>query len=223
MKNAHEIRVVVKNLEVFVNNLDFESDLVEDSVIDCQVQKPIILSTCQILNGSCEIISTAKNLDTHSLDESTWEQIADSSKVVSDSIIQLVAEIFKQAPGQKDLDFGLNILRGFIKQIEKTALNFSSQEKLIFSSNITEQIAHQQKILHALESLIDLIDELKIAAINHAEAISYSVQNHIKIIEDLVNLCIQAFSLSQNNSRFQKNILDHCKTIIEAEIYVIFF
>lgn len=173
------------------------------------------------MNSSCEIISTAKNLDIHPLDESTWEQIADNSRIVSDSIIQLVAAIFDQAPGQNDLEFGLNLLKDFIQQIENASLVLLSQEQVLCSSNITEQVAHQQ-ILHALQSLLDLTDELKVAAISHAEAIGHAVKNHIKILENLVQLSIQAASLSNYNLRIQINILEHCKTIIEAEIDVIF-
>lgn len=173
-----------------------------------------------MLEASCEMISTSRNLDTHPSDASTWEHIADSSRVVSESIKQLVAAIRDQAPGQSDLDIGLNFLSDFVQQIDSAALA-AAQQQLPRSTNITEQVARQQ-ILHASQSLLDKIDDLKTAAISHAEAIGHLVQEHMKAIESLVLLSIQAASLSQYNSRIQNNILEQCKTVLEAEIQVIF-
>lgn len=84
---------------------------------------------------------------------------------------------------------------------------------------MTEQRVHQQ-ILHASQTLSDKIEHLKTAAISRAEEIGYTVREHMTAIEPLVQSSIQAASIA--DSRTQSNLFDQCKTVVEAEIQVLF-
>jgi talin len=64
-----------------------------------------------MLDASYEMISIAKKLDENFADAIVWQQIANSSRVVSESIKQLVASIRDEAPGQADIEAAIVTLQ----------------------------------------------------------------------------------------------------------------
>jgi hypothetical protein len=95
-------------------------------------------------------------LDANPSDAATWQQIANNSSIVSESIKQLVAAIRDEAPGQADLDNAINILSQMIQQIDSMSIEQMPRTDMNLES------VHQQ-ILHSSRQMIDCIDPLKIA------------------------------------------------------------
>lgn len=129
-----------------------------------------------MLDASCEMINTAKNLDANPSDAVTWKRIANNSSVVSESIKQLVTAIRDQAPGQADLDGAIQRLNELIQHVDSVSLAAAQQQ--LERSDVTDHISRQH-ILHSTQNLLDRIEQLKIAAMNHAEAIGYAVREHM--------------------------------------------
>ena len=99
-------------------------------------------------------------MDENPSDAATWQKIANSSSIVSESIKQLVAAIRDEAPGQADLDHAINTLSQLIVQIESAGIA-AAQEQLQRADTSLES-AHQQ-ILHSARQMLESIDPLKIA------------------------------------------------------------
>jgi len=110
-----------------------------------------------------KIFRTAKALNDNPSDASIWQQIANNSSIVSESIKHLVAAIRDEAPGQADLDQAINILSQLIQQVDNAFMAAAHNEQPRVEA--TTESTHQQ-ILHSLRQMLDIIDPLKIAVIS---------------------------------------------------------
>lgn len=215
---ALSLHTAADQLETFVDNPDFAAIPAKISPSGQEAQKPVLSSAKQMLDASCEMIMTAKQLAASPTDAPTWQRLADNSKVVSESIKRLVAAIREEAPGQADLDRAITTLRQMIAQIDRACID-ACQDQLPRSS-VTEQRVHQQ-ILHACQSLYDRIEPLRDAAIGHSEGLGHTVREHMAAIEPLVQSCIQAASITYD-TKAQSAMFDQCKTVVEAELQMIY-
>merc|ERR1719210_3197247 len=85
-------------------------------------QEPIIQSGHFIIEGSCNMIHSAKSLAINPKDPPTWQALANSSKAVSDSIKKLVSSIRDKAPGQKECDEAIEKLTLNIRDLDNASL-----------------------------------------------------------------------------------------------------
>merc|ERR1719150_433312 len=85
-------------------------------------QEPIIQSGHFIIEGSCNMIHSAKSLAINPKDPPTWQALANSSKAVSDSIKKLVSSIRDKAPGQKECDEAIEKLTLNIRELDNASL-----------------------------------------------------------------------------------------------------
>ncbi|VDN27479.1 unnamed protein product [Gongylonema pulchrum] len=97
---ARSLHTAAEQLETFVDNPQFAAVPAKISTSGAAAQQPVLVSGREMLDASCEMIMTAKQLALSPTDASTWQRLADNSKVVSESIKRLVASIRDQAPGQ---------------------------------------------------------------------------------------------------------------------------
>ncbi|CAK5082389.1 unnamed protein product [Meloidogyne enterolobii] len=214
----NKLRSSVDNLQKFLDNPDFGPIPAKISVAGRQAQQPLIGSSRKMLDASSEMIGTAKALNENPSDASIWQQIANNSSIVSESIKHLVAAIRDEAPGQADLDQAINILSQLIQQVDNAFMAAAHNEQPRVEA--TTESTHQQ-ILHSLRQMLDIIDPLKIAAISHAEAIGRNVRQQLASAQTLAQACIQAALLSYD-SRTQANVFEQCKTVLESSIQLMF-
>lgn len=214
--NSRNLRSAVENLEKFIDNPDFGSIPATISAAGRDAQQPLVYSINQMLGASFEMISIAKNLDENPTDASIWQQIANTSRTVSESIKQLVTSIRDQAPGQADIENAIIILQQLNQKVDEANIEAVQQHQLPRGDFIEQQHVHQQ-IVHSAQQIMEKTDSLKIAAISHAEAIGRNVRDQLTAMQTLVRSCIQAVSLTYD-SRTQLNIFEQCKTVIEADV-----
>uniref|UniRef100_A0A1I8EQD5 I/LWEQ domain-containing protein n=1 Tax=Wuchereria bancrofti TaxID=6293 RepID=A0A1I8EQD5_WUCBA len=215
---ARSLYTAAQQLETFVDNPDFAAVPAKISVAGEIAQKSILLSGKEMLDASYEMIITAKQLAVSPGDASTWQRLADNSKVVSESIKRLVTSIREQAPGQVDLDASINQLQQMIQQIDRASMD-ALQDQLP-RGVITEQRVHQQ-ILHACQSLYDRIEPLREAAVGHSEELGHCLHEHMEAIEPLVQSSIQAASVTYDTKSLT-TIFEQCKTVVEAELQMLY-
>uniref|UniRef100_A0A1I8B1N6 Vinculin n=1 Tax=Meloidogyne hapla TaxID=6305 RepID=A0A1I8B1N6_MELHA len=215
---TNKLRSSVENLHKFLDNPDFGPIPAKISFAGRQAQQPLIGSTRKMLDASSEMIGTAKALNENPSDAAIWQQIANNSSIVSESIKQLVAAIRDEAPGQADLDQAINILSQLIQQVDNACMAAAHNEQPRIDA--TTESTHQQ-ILHSSRQMLDIIDPLKIAAISHAEAIGRNVRQQLASAQTLAQACIQSALLSYD-SRTQATIFEQCKTVLESSIQLMF-
>uniref|UniRef100_A0A915Q6F4 FERM domain-containing protein n=1 Tax=Setaria digitata TaxID=48799 RepID=A0A915Q6F4_9BILA len=215
---ARSLYTAAEQLEIFVDNPDFAAVPARISASGETAQKSILSSGKDMLDASCEMIITAKQLAVSPADAPTWQRLADNSKVVSESIKRLVTFIREQAPGQVDLDAAIIQLQQMIQQIDRASMD-AFQDQLP-RSIITEQRVHQQ-ILHACQSLYDRIDPLREATTGHSEELGHRIHEHMEAMEALVQSSIQAASISYDTKSLTA-IFEQCKTVVEAELQMLY-
>ncbi|KAL3090978.1 hypothetical protein niasHS_007353 [Heterodera schachtii] len=218
VEQANKLHSAADNLCKFVDNPDFGALPARIALAGRRAQQPLVHSSTKMLDASLDMITTAKSLDENPSDAATWQQIANSSSVVSESIKQLVAAIRDEAPGQSDLSNATNVLMQLIQQIDDAAIA-AAREELARAETAVDS-AHQQ-IQHSAQQILNSIDPLKISAISHAEAIGRNVRQQIASIQTLVVACVQAASLSYD-SRTQSNLFEQCKTVLEASLQMMY-
>lgn len=99
-------------------------------------------------------------MDENPADAQTWQQIATSSSLVSESIKQLVAAIRDEAPGQADLESAISVLNQLCQQVDGAAIAAAREE--LARADVPVESAHQQ-ILHSAQQMLNTIDPLKIS------------------------------------------------------------
>uniref|UniRef100_A0A183BVZ7 FERM domain-containing protein n=1 Tax=Globodera pallida TaxID=36090 RepID=A0A183BVZ7_GLOPA len=217
-EQARKLHAAAENLCKFIDNPDFGALPARISAAGRRAQQPLVLSATKMLDASLDMITTAKSLDENPSDATTWQQIANSSSVVSESIKQLVAAIRDEAPGQSDLSNATNILMQLLQQVDDATIAAAREE--LPRADTSVDSTHQQ-ILHSSQQIMNSIDPLKISAISHAEAIGRNVRQQIASIQTLVAASVQAASLSYD-SRTQSNLFEQCKTVLEASLQMMY-
>lgn len=120
-----------------------------------------------MLDASCNMIRVAKQLSISPKDPPTWQQLADSSKVVSDCIKRLVTAIRDKAPGQLECDEAIERITALIRQLDQTSLAAINQS-LAQRTDKSEKAFHEQTISSCVQ-IQDRIDSLTQVAKRHAE------------------------------------------------------
>ncbi len=137
------------SLTAFVNSPEFASTPAKISLAGRNAQEPITNSGKRMLDGSCEMIQTAKLLAVNPKDPPTWAQLAGHSTTVSDSIKSLVSAIRDKAPGQTECDAAISKMNYLIKVLDQTSLAAINQSLPPRNDN-SEQVIIWQRILDVL-------------------------------------------------------------------------
>ncbi|KAK5986143.1 hypothetical protein GCK32_007861, partial [Trichostrongylus colubriformis] len=181
-----------------------------------------------MLDSSCEMISTAKALASAPMDAPTWQRLADNSKEVSElfppgqvseSIKRLVSSIHAAAPGQAEMDRCIRQLEQLIVDVERSSLDMSGARSQT-SSSATEKRIHQS-ILCATQSLTEKVDELRTAAVSKGEALPHCVEAHWETVQPLASSACEAAAIARD-SRQQAELFDKCRTVVEAELQMMY-
>ncbi|KAK5981052.1 VBS domain-containing protein [Trichostrongylus colubriformis] len=216
---AQSLRSATEQLESYVDNPDFAGVPARISPSGRDAQIPVLTATRQMLDSSCEMISTAKALASAPMDAPTWQRLADNSKEVSESIKRLVSSIHAAAPGQAEMDRCIRQLEQLIVDVERSSLDMSGARSQT-SSSATEKRIHQS-ILCATQSLTEKVDELRTAAVSKGEALPHCVEAHWETVQPLASSACEAAAIARD-SRQQAELFDKCRTVVEAELQMMY-
>ncbi|VDL72796.1 unnamed protein product, partial [Nippostrongylus brasiliensis] len=193
---AQSLRMATEQLESYVDNPDFAGVPARISPSGRDAQIPVLTSTRQMLDASCEMIGTAKTLASAPMDAQTWQRLADNSKEVSESIKRLVSAIHAAAPGQAEMDRCIRQLEQLIVDVERSSLDMSGAQSQ--ASSATEKRIHQS-ILCATQSLAEKVDELRTAAVCKGEALPHCVEAHWETVQPLAASACEAAAIARDS------------------------
>ncbi|XGW23184.1 hypothetical protein V3C99_005435 [Haemonchus contortus] len=216
---AQSLRSATEQLESYVDNPDFAGVPARISPSGRDAQIPVLRSTRQMLDASCEMITTAKALASAPMDAPTWQRLADNSKEVSESIKRLVSSIHEAAPGQAEMDKCIRQLEQLIVDVERSSLDMGGPPSQT-SSSATEKRIHQS-ILCSTQSLAEKVDELRTAAVSKGEALPHCVEAHWETVQPLAASACEAAAIARD-SRQQAELFDKCRTVVEAELQMMY-
>ncbi|VDN22388.1 unnamed protein product [Cylicostephanus goldi] len=236
---AQTLRSATEQLESYVDNPDFAGMPARISPSGRDAQIPVLTSTRQMLDASCEMIRyslaaqnfarTAKHLAVAPMDAPTWQRLADNSKEVSESIKRMVSAIHAAAPGQAEMDRCIHQLEQkhltytpilqLIVDVERSSLDMTGAQSQA-SSSATEKRIHQS-ILCTAQALAEKVDELRTAAVCKGEALPHCVEAHWETVQPLAASACEAAAIARD-SRQQAELFDKCRTVVEAELQMMY-
>ncbi|KAJ8983101.1 hypothetical protein NQ317_001844 [Molorchus minor] len=209
----------VENLCVYASSSEFVSIPAKIPPQARQAQQPIVEAGRRLIDSSCNVISSTKNLIIMPKDPSTWQQFAGSSKNVSDSIKQLVVNIRNSAPGRNECEAAAQILTNHLRTLDAGYMDAVSQS-LVPRRAATLPVFSQQVERSAAE-LFNTIEPLRHAAKYEAENIGHAVNQMVQFFEPLVQSTIGAAS-NMTNSKQQEQLLDQAKSVTESALQFVY-
>uniref|UniRef100_H2ZQQ0 FERM domain-containing protein n=1 Tax=Ciona savignyi TaxID=51511 RepID=H2ZQQ0_CIOSA len=210
----------VENLTTFASNPEFASVPAKISNEAREAQRPIIESGKQMLESSSELIKTARKLANNPKDPPTWQVMAGHSRVVSDSIKKLIANIRDNAPGQKECDEAIDRINESIQQFNDASLSAMDQSLPARDDNSLN--GFQAMVVDTVNQINKCVDPLANAAKEDAAQLGRQVVAQMaSYFEPLAHATIGAASNSVNHQR-QMDILDYSKTLAESALQLMF-
>ncbi|XP_052124986.1 talin-1 isoform X3 [Frankliniella occidentalis] len=208
----------VDNLCTFAGSPEFASRPARLGAAAHESQEPILEAGRSIIDGSCNLIQTAKGLAVNPRDPPTWQLLANHSKSVSDSIKKLVSSIRDKAPGQKDCDAAVDKLSARIRDLDQTSLLAVSQSLPARRDNTLQGFTDQME--SSVNEISEKLEPLRHAAKYEAENIGHAVTQLVHYIEPLVAGAIGAAS-AMVHSKQQMRLLDQTKTTAECALQLV--
>ncbi|CAJ0573825.1 unnamed protein product, partial [Mesorhabditis spiculigera] len=216
-RSAAELHQSVEQLEAYVQNPEFVAKPATISPEGRDAQVPILGSTRSTLETSAQMIITANQLAASPRDQMMWQQLADNSRGVSDSIKRLVTAIRDAAPGQRELDTTLKRLDEMIRGVDRAMMEVQVNP----GAKTTVEKRVQQQIMHYTQNLHDKVEPLRQVAINKSEELGHHAMEHLALTQPLVDSAIQA-ATATSNSNDQIKLFDQCRTVVEAEMQMMY-
>lgn len=208
----------VDNLCTYAGSPEFASRPARLGPAAHEAQEPILEAGRAIVDGSCNLIQTAKGLAVNPRDPPTWQLLANHSKSVSDSIKKLVSSIRDKAPGQKDCDAAIDTLSSRIRDLDQTSLLAVSQSLPARRDNTLQGFTDQME--SSVNEISEKLEPLRHAAKYEAENIGHAVTQLVHYIEPLVAGAVGAAS-AMVHSKQQMRLLDQTKTTAECALQLV--
>ncbi|GFY18724.1 talin-2 [Trichonephila clavipes] len=209
----------VENLTTFASSAEFASVPAKISAKAKVSQEPITSAGKSIIDGSCNMIMSAKSLVVNPKDPPTWQTLANNSKNVSDSIKKLVASIKDKAPGQKECDAAIEKLSTCIRELDRASLSIISQN--LEPRTDYSLKGYQEQMETSASEIMDRIDGVRNSAKGEAEKLGHLVTQMTSFFEPLVQSAIGSASKTLN-SKQQMALLDQTKTVAESALQLIY-
>ena len=178
-----------------------------------QAQGPILDSGYQIIDGSCNMIQSAKSLAINPKDPPTWQALANSSKAVSDSIKRLVSSIRDKAPGQRECDEAIEKLTLNIRDLDSASLAAINQNFTPIRDKEAKYFTEQME--NAANQIAQKLPEVQSASKTEAERLGHAVLAMVSFFDPLVSNAI-GFASNMVSSKQQVLVLDQTKTVAEC-------
>lgn len=203
----------VDTLCTFASSSEFASVPAKISFKARSSQEPITSAGKAIIDGSCNMILSAKSLALNPKDPPTWQALASHSKDVSDSIKKLVSSIRDKAPGQKECDDAVEKLSACIRELDQTALAAVNQSLPPRRDNTLK--GFNEQLENTANEIRDKIPAIRSAAKAEAEKLGHAVSQMVSYFDPLVSTAVGSAS-NTLNSKQQVALLDQTKTVAEC-------
>ena len=203
----------VENLCQFASSPEYASVPARISEQGRRAQAPILDSGSFIVEGSCSMIHSAKSLAVNPRDPPTWQQLANSSKAVSDAIKNLVSSIRDKAPGQRECDDAVERLAVNIRELDQASLAAINQNLAPKQEKDIKQFTEQME--NAAGQIQQKLPDVQFAAKEEAERLGHAVTAMVSYFDPLVSNAIGSAS-NMVSSKQQVLILDQTKTVAEC-------
>ncbi len=203
----------VENLCQFASSPEYASVPARISEQGRRAQAPILESGSFIVEGSCSMIHSAKSLAVNPRDPPTWQQLANSSKAVSDAIKNLVSSIRDKAPGQRECDEAVERLTVNIRDLDQASLAAINQNLQPRQEKDIKQFTEQME--NAASQIQQKLPDVQFAAKEEAERLGHAVTAMVSYFDPLVANAIGSAS-NMVSSKQQVLILDQTKTVAEC-------
>ncbi|CAH0698118.1 unnamed protein product [Spodoptera exigua] len=203
----------VRSLCQFVDSPEFASIPAKISPQARNNQEAILECGRNIISGSCSMLESARLLGVSPGERSHWQQLAQHSKTVSDSIKGLVANIKEKAPGQRECLAALETLNRQLRELDQAAMQAVGQELLPRKNNTLQGYTEQME--NSATEMLERLEPLRVAANGEAENLGHAVVQLVSYAEPLVTGAVGASSnLSQSET--QAALLEHARTVLET-------
>lgn len=211
---ATTLRQAAENLESFVDNPSFAAVPARISPEGRSAQIPVLASSRQMLDASCEMVSAMRQLAGPRMDDTAWQRVADQSRVVSESIKRLVTSINDATPGVLELERTMKQLEGLLFEVDQAAMEAAQNPP---QPNPAEEKRIHQHLLHVTQALAEKVNSLRTAAVEKGEELGHCAEEHWALIEPLAISACRAAAIA-SDSRRQGELFNQCKTVLEAEL-----
>ncbi|KAH9632860.1 hypothetical protein HF086_013647 [Spodoptera exigua] len=203
----------VRSLCQFADSPEFASIPAKISPQARNNQEAILECGRNIISGSCSMLESARLLGVSPGERSHWQQLAQHSKTVSDSIKGLVANIKEKAPGQRECLAALETLNRQLRELDQAAMQAVGQELLPRKNNTLQGYTEQME--NSATEMLERLEPLRVAANGEAENLGHAVVQLVSYAEPLVTGAVGASSnLSQSET--QAALLEHARTVLET-------
>ncbi|CAG7823999.1 unnamed protein product, partial [Allacma fusca] len=165
--------------------------------------------------GSCNMLQSAKSLAINPKDPPTWQQLAQHSKHVSDSIKKLVTALREKAPGQKECETAVHKLNDCLRDLNQASLSAVSQSLHPRKENTLQSFV--QNAENSLRIAEEHVEPVRNAGRAEAENVGHQVASLVTIIESLVDNIVGVAS-NMVDSKDQVNLLERTRTVLESGI-----
>ncbi|XP_054725014.1 talin-1-like isoform X2 [Uloborus diversus] len=209
----------VDNLTTFASSPDFASIPAKISPKARAAQEPITSAGKSIIDGSCNMLQSAKSLAVNPKDPPSWQTLANHSTNISDAIKRLVSSIKVKAPGQKECDAAIEKLSACINELDRASLSTISQNLAPRTDYSLK--GYQEQMETSASEILDRIDPVRIAAKSEAEKLGHLVTQMSSFFDPLVQNAIGSASKTFNSKR-QMALLDQTKTVAECALQLIY-
>ncbi len=209
----------VENLVSFASSPEFSSVPAKITPQARQAMEPIISAGKMMITSSCALIQTAKPLALNPKDPPTWQQLANHSKDVSDSIKKLVSSIRDRAPGQLECDNAIQQVNQSMRDLDQASLAAMSQSLPPHEGSTLKSFT--EEMANSATELKYQIEEVATASKGQAEKLGHAVSSMANYFEPLTRSAIGAASKTVNSQR-QMGVLDLTKTVAESGLQLLY-
>uniref|UniRef100_A0A915HJ23 Vinculin-binding site-containing domain-containing protein n=1 Tax=Romanomermis culicivorax TaxID=13658 RepID=A0A915HJ23_ROMCU len=207
------------NLASFVDDPRFSGTPARISQSGANKQRPLCNQGRQILDGSIKMVKVVGQLAAQpQTDELLWRQLAESSKILSDSIKMLLTTMRENTPGQAECMESIESLKKMINLLDRASIavgtaNFPRRPE------ISEKDSHERLDL-TCRQLIERVADVEAAGKREAENVGHRVLEMTQCFEQTVDACLGAASCA--HLKRQRDLLTQCRTAAEAMLQLIY-
>jgi talin len=183
-------------------------------------QEPIIQATRTMLDAAYQLIQASRSLIANNKEAHLWQLFSTNSKIISESIKRLATSIKEKAPAKIECDRALSIIDKCMKHLESALLAVAMNQKLPLSeiANAKSLQAYQEHAISCSTQIMELIDQLRVAAKGEADKLGHLVTEISQYFEPLVVNVIGCAAKTPFNSQQQGAYLEQTKTVLESTL-----
>jgi talin len=185
-----------------------------------KAQEPILQATRTMLDAAYQLIQASRSLIANNKEAHLWQLFSTNSKIISESIKRLATSIKEKAPAKTECDRALSIIDKCMKHLESALIAVAMNQKLPLSeiANAKSLQAYQEHAISCSTQIMELIDQLRVAAKGEADKLGHLVTEISQYFEPLVVNVIGCAAKTPFNSQQQGAYLEQTKTVLESTL-----